>query len=127
MARRLRQQAGTEGEASPTLMAALATVEREGPLTPSALAERERIQRPTATRAIARLEREGLVTRTADPSDRRVAHVAITPAGSALLTRVRSRKNEYLARRLRELTPAERETLGEAAAILERVLERSKR
>src|SRR5689334_910260 len=120
MARRLRQQAGTEGEVSPTLMAALATVEREGPLTPSTLAERERIQRPTATRVVARLEEQGLVTRTTDPSDRRIAHVAITPAGSTLLARVRSRKNEYLARRLRELTPAERETLAEAAAILER-------
>jgi DNA-binding MarR family transcriptional regulator len=122
MARRLRQEAGSEGEASPTLMAALGTVEREGPLTPSALAERERIQRPTATRALARLEEAGLVTRTTDPSDRRVAHVAITPAGSALLARVRSRKNEYLTRRLRMLTQGERETLAEAAAILERLL-----
>ena len=104
-------------------MAALGTIEREGPLTPSALAERERIQRPTATRVVARLEEMELVTRTADPSDRRVAHVAITPAGSALLARIRTRKNEYLARRLRQLTPAERETLAEAAAILERLLE----
>ena len=122
MARRLRQQAGTEGATSPTLMAALATVERSGPLTPSALADCERIQRPTATRVVARLEDAGLVTRTTDPSDRRVAHIAITPAGSALLARVRSRKNEYLARRLRELTPSERETLAEAAEILERLL-----
>jgi DNA-binding MarR family transcriptional regulator len=122
MARRLRQEAGTEGATSPTLIAALGTIEREGPLTPSTLAERERIQRPTATRVVGRLEEAGLVTRTTDPSDRRVAHVAITPAGSALLTRVRSRKNEYLARRLRALTPTERQTLGEAAAILERVL-----
>jgi len=127
MARRLRQQAGTEGEASPTLMAALGTVEREGPLTPSALADRERIQRPTATRVVARLEERGLVNRTPDRSDRRVAHVAITPAGSALLARVRSRKNEYLARRLRELTPAEQGTLSEAAAILERLLESERR
>ena len=122
MARRLRQEAGTEGATSPTLIAALATVEREGPLTPSALAQLEGIQRPTVARVVARLEEERLVTRTTDQSDRRVAHVAITPAGSALLARVRSRKNEYLARRLRQLTPDERETLGEAAAILERLL-----
>jgi DNA-binding MarR family transcriptional regulator len=123
MARRLRQEAGTGGETSPTLTAALATVEREGPLTPSALADRERIQRPTATRVVARLEAAGLVTRTADQTDRRVAHVAITPAGSALLTRIRSRKNQYLARRLRELEPEEQATLAEAAAILERLIE----
>src|SRR3954447_1838729 len=47
-ARRLRQEA--EGELSPSQGAALATIDRHGPLTPSELAARERIQRPTATR-----------------------------------------------------------------------------
>ena len=122
MARRLRQASGTVGELSPTLAAALATVEREGPLTPSALAERERIQRPTATRVVARLEAMGLVTRTPDPSDARAAQVAITRAGATLLKRIRSRKNEYLARRLRGLAPQELATLDRAAAILERLL-----
>jgi DNA-binding MarR family transcriptional regulator len=123
MARRLRQASGTGGELSPTLAAALATIEREGPLTPSALAQQERIQRPTATRVVTRLEELGLVTRTPDPTDARASHVAITPAGRSLLKRIRTRKNEYLAQALRELTPAERETLAEAAAILERLLE----
>ena len=108
---------------SPTLTAALATVEREGPLTPSALAEHERIRRPTATRVVTRLEAAGLVTRTGDPSDHRVAHVAITPTGRALLNRIRSRKNEYLAQRLRDLGPADRATLAQATAVLERLLE----
>ena len=57
-ARRLRQEAlGAEAAGlSPTLTAALATVVNHGPLTPSELAKRERIQRPTATRTIANLE-----------------------------------------------------------------------
>ena len=123
MARRLRQEAGSGGEISPTLMAALATVERRGPLTPSALADCERIQRPTATRVVARLEELGLATRTADPADRRVAHVAITREGRALLKRIRGRKNEYLARRLRDLDEDELTTLSRAAAIVERLLD----
>ncbi len=122
MARRLRQESGTGPEVSPTQAATLATVEREGPLTPSALAERERIQRPTATRVLGKLEAAGLVARTADPDDRRVSHVAITAEGRALLKRIRSRKSAYLARRLAELTPAERATLADAAALLERLL-----
>jgi DNA-binding MarR family transcriptional regulator len=122
MARRLRQASGTGGELSPTLAAALATIEREGPLTPSALADRERIQRPTVTRVVARLEQLGLVTRTPDPSDARASQVAITRAGATLLKRIRTRKNEYLARRLRGLAPAELATLDRAAAILERLL-----
>jgi len=127
MARRLRQASGTGGEISPTVAAALATIEREGPLTPSALAECERIQRPTATRVVAQLDELGLVTRTPDPADARSSHVAITRAGATLLKRIRTRKNEYLVRRLRELTPTERETLTEATQILERLLESERR
>jgi DNA-binding MarR family transcriptional regulator len=120
-ARRLRQEAAEE--LSPSQGAALATIDRHGPLTPSELAVRERIQRPTATRVIARLEEMGLVDRTQDPIDRRSFVVALTPAGRALLARVRTRKNAYLARRLRDLDADERATLDRAAAILERVLE----
>jgi DNA-binding MarR family transcriptional regulator len=123
MARRLRQESDTGGETSPTLTAALATIEREGPLTPSALAQQERIQRPTATRAIARLADAGLVTRTSDPADGRVSRVAITAEGRATLKRIRSRKNQYLAQRLRSLTPDELQTLADAVAILERLRE----
>jgi DNA-binding MarR family transcriptional regulator len=120
-ARRLRQEAGEE--LSPSQAAALATIGRHGPLTPSELAVRERIQRPTATRVIARLEETGFVDRTPDPEDRRSCVVSLTPAGSALLGRVRIRKDAYLARRLRDLDADERATLDRAAAILERVLE----
>ena len=64
----MRQEAGSE--LGPSALAALATIERAGPLTPSELAKQERIKPPTATRIIGRLVEEGLVTRTADP-DRR--------------------------------------------------------
>ena len=75
-ARRLRQEAGEE--LSPSQAAALATIDRHGPLTPSELAGRERVQRPTATRVIARLESRGLVDRTQDPADRSSLIDAIT-------------------------------------------------
>jgi DNA-binding MarR family transcriptional regulator len=130
MARRLRQEAlGGEAsiELSPTLSAALASVEAHGPLTPSELAARERVKRPTATRVIARLVGLGLVDRTADPADGRSALVSTTPAGRALLRRLRKRKTAYLARRLRELDPEEVATLERAAVILERLLAREPR
>jgi DNA-binding MarR family transcriptional regulator len=120
-ARRLRQEAGTD--LSPSQTAALVTLERHGPLTPSDLARLERVQRPTATRIVARLEEAGLAARTADPADRRSFVVAATPEGSALLRRLRKRKNAYLARRLRDLDPDELETLERAAEILERLQE----
>ena len=122
MARRLRQEAGPGGETSPTMTAALATIARSGPLTPSALAQAERIQRPTATRVVAKLVLAGLVTRTPDPLDGRGWNVAITPQGRAELKRIRTRKNQYLAQRLRQLDAAELATLADAAQLLERLL-----
>jgi DNA-binding MarR family transcriptional regulator len=116
----MRQEAG--GELSPTQAAALATIARHGPLTPSELAQRERIQRPTATKVLARLQEAGLVTRTADPLDRRSTRVSVTPAGEALLAAIRERKDAFLAQRLETLDGDELATLDQAADILERLL-----
>jgi len=124
-ARRLRQQSGTELTA--TLTAALATVEQHGPLTPSELATIEHVKRPTATRLVGRLEEQRLVQRTADPADRRSFLVGITAEGRALLRRLRKRKNAYLAKRLRELDPADVAALERAAEVLERMLETERR
>ena len=121
LARRMRQQAG--GGLSPTQGAALNTIACHGPLTPSELAAREKIQRPTATRVLARLEEAELIARAADPADRRSSLVAATPAGHALLAATRERKDLYLAERLDRLSPEELVVLDRAAGILERVLE----
>jgi|SRR5215207_4316469 len=120
-ARRLRQEAGTD--LSPSLTAALATIERHGALTPSELAARERVQRPTVTRFVVRLEELGLVSRAADPADRRSSLIAITPAGRALLATARTRKDVFLSERLEALSDADRATLERAAVLLEGMLE----
>ena len=123
-ARRLRQEAATETTGlTPTSVAALATIERHGPITPSEIAEIERVKRPTITRTLGCLEREGLIDRTPDPADGRSALVAVNAAGRERLRRLRRRKNAYLARRMRDLSAEEIETLGRAAAILERMRE----
>ena len=121
MARRMRQEAGAV--LSPSQTAALATIERHGPLTPSELAERERVQRPTVTRVLARLEEAGLVDRAGDPQDRRSSLVSISDDGRALLDAARARKDAFLARRIDALEPADRAALERAAALLERMLE----
>jgi DNA-binding MarR family transcriptional regulator len=124
-ARRLRQEAGVDlGSA---LIAALGTIERHGPLTPSELADLERVKRPTATRVIARLEAEGLISRARDPVDGRSSLVSASSRGRGLLRRLRKRRTAYLARRLRELEADEVAVLARAAEVLERVLEGERR
>ena len=121
VARRMRQEAG--GELSPSQSAALTTIDCHGPLTPSELATRERIQRPTATRVLARLEEARLIVRTADPADRRSSLVAATPAGSTLLMEMRARRDAWMAERLDSLSSEDLAALDRAAGILERMLE----
>jgi DNA-binding MarR family transcriptional regulator len=120
-ARRLRQE-GTVGF-SPSQGAMLATIDRHGPLTPSELAQRERVQRPTVTRMLARLEEDGIVQRAADPADGRSFLVSLTPHGRELLAEVRTRKDAYLAQRLQALSDEERAALDRAADVLEQLLE----
>lgn len=123
-ARRLRQEAAAETSGlTPTSVAALATIERHGPLTPSEVAQIERVKRPTITRTLGCLEREGLIDRAADPADGRSSLVSVNGAGRERLRRLRGRKNAYLARRMKELTDEEVETLERAAEILQRMRE----
>ena len=123
LARRLRQQASAEAELSPSQVATLSSVERLGPITLGDLASVERVQPPTMTRIVSGLEEAGFVSRQVDPKDRRIARVETTVAGQRFLERTRSRKNAYLAARVRTLDPDDRAVLARAAILLERLLE----
>jgi DNA-binding MarR family transcriptional regulator len=120
-ARRLRQQA--DPGLSPTQAAALAAIERAGPLTPSELARIERVQRPTISRVTARLGQAGLLERLPDELDGRGARLRVTPEGRRTLRALRNRKTAYLAERLERLDPEDRAVLARASGLLERLLE----
>ena len=121
LTRRLRRQADVS--LSPSLMSALASVDGEGPLTLGELATLEGVKPPSITRLVASLERRGLVHREGDPSDGRVTRVRSTADGRRTLQRSRTRKTAYLTKRLATLSDAEATALGEALAVLERLLE----
>lgn len=121
LGRRLRRQAG--GDLTPSQMSALSSVERTGPLTLGELSAVEGVRPPTLTKVVAALEEQGLVARHTDPSDRRVARVEVTAAGSSLLARSRSRTDAYLARHVASLAPEDRQALARAVALVEALLE----
>lgn len=120
-ARRLRQSAGSE--LGPASVAALSTINRLGPMTPSELAASEGIQRPTVTRIIARLQEHELIERSSDPEDGRCSLISATADGRKLLSRLRHRKDAYLTSRMRHLSDRDVATLRRAASILEQMLE----
>ena len=117
---RLLRQHGDPG-ISQSLISALATVARCGPLTLGRLAELESVQPPSMTRIVAKLEDLGLVVRAVDDIDRRVARVSLTPAAVTLLAEVRIRRNEVLAARLGALGADELAALEAALPALERL------
>ena len=120
LARRMRSERA-DTSLTLTQLAALATLERHGPLTPRELAQAERVQPPSMTRIAASLEAAGLATRTDHPTDGRQVLLAASPAGVALLREDRRRREAWLAPRLRALDPADREVLERAAEVLDRL------
>jgi DNA-binding MarR family transcriptional regulator len=120
LARRMRAERA-DTALSLSQLAALATVERHGPLTPGELAGQERVQPPSMTRIVTTLQDAGLVHRTPHPSDGRQVLLEVTADGRALLHEDRRRRDAWLAHRLDELEEADRAVLRDAVAVLDRL------
>jgi DNA-binding MarR family transcriptional regulator len=108
---------------TPTQLAALATVEKDGPMRLGDLAAAEGIAPSTLTRLVTALEEAGYVRRSADTSDARASMLAITPHGLEVLERIRSESTLVLAASLQLLTPAQRAALAAALPVLEQLAE----
>lgn len=117
LARILRQQ--SDAGLTPTQLAALATLDRVGPMSIGALADEEQVGAPTATKIVDKLEAAGQVARAADATDRRITRVSVTPAGRALLADLRARKTAWLSARLSDLSAEQLATVADAVAVLD--------
>ena len=118
--RRLRAEDAETGLSAPRL-SALSVVVFAGPVALSDLAAAEQVRLPTISRLIKDLEQEGLVRRLKAGDDARVQRVEATAKGKRLLQEGRRRRVSRLAAELKALTAVERERLGEAAELMERL------
>jgi DNA-binding MarR family transcriptional regulator len=117
LARQLRFRR-PDSPVSLTQLSALATLAKDGPMTPGALATRERVRPPSMTRVIASLVELGLVERSSHPDDRRQVLVAVSPAGEELFEAERRAGMEWLQGRLEKLKQEDRATLLTAADLM---------
>jgi DNA-binding MarR family transcriptional regulator len=117
--RRLAAERHPGNELSLGAMAVLGALYRNGDLTVGQLAQHEHVQPPSKTRPLNCHERDGYVTRRPHDSDGRQVLVALSESGRASVLADRARRDAWLATRLRELTPEERDVLRRAAPILE--------
>ncbi|WP_328307117.1 MarR family transcriptional regulator [Streptomyces sp. NBC_00442] len=124
IARKLRR-AHAVGDTTLSEVSVLARLEREGPDSPGALAELERVRPQAMATTLAALEHKGLVSREPDPSDRRRVVMRVTDAGRTVILDRRSESVQGLASAIEaELTLAERRELVAALSLLERLAER---
>jgi DNA-binding MarR family transcriptional regulator len=118
--RRLRAQR-TSSSVTLTQYSALSSLKKCGAMTPGELAAKEVVQPPSMTRVIAALEEAGYVSRRPHPTDGRQSIVELTESGDALVAADISAREAWLDKRLAGLTKAERDTLAEAAEIIDRM------
>jgi DNA-binding MarR family transcriptional regulator len=106
-------------------LSALATLSKEGPMTPGSLAVRERVRPPSMTRVIASLAELGFVDRAAHPDDGRQVLVSVSQSGAELIEIERRASREWLQQRLAEFTTDERRTLAAAADLITAIVDES--
>jgi DNA-binding MarR family transcriptional regulator len=119
--RRLSNERHPDNPLSMGAMAVLGCLFRNGDLTVGELAALERVQPPSMTRTVNALEAGGYIARRAHETDGRQVVVVLSEQGRTTLLADRARRDAWLARRLRDLTPEERDLLRRAAPVLERL------
>ncbi|HEX4009347.1 MAG TPA: MarR family transcriptional regulator [Solirubrobacteraceae bacterium] len=103
-------------------LALLVHLNRHGSLTPGELAQLENVQPQSLSRPLVGLERDGLITRTPDPDDRRRARLEITAAGIRTVREDMRRRDQWLMSAMSaQLTPTERQLLGLAGELMQRL------
>lgn len=98
---------------SETNLGTLGLVQRQGPIAVSEVARRLEVDLSNASRQLRALEDQGLLTRSVDPTDRRVARVAVTAAGRRVLERARAVALNDYAVALDDWSDRDRERLAE--------------
>jgi DNA-binding MarR family transcriptional regulator len=121
LARRLRQMQDDSLGLNPNQLSAMSVLLNSGDQLMGELAAHEKMQPPSMTRIVNSLEASGHVARRPDPRDHRQCLVTLTESGRQVLLANRRRRDEWLAVRIAELDPADREVLRHAVQILERL------
>jgi DNA-binding MarR family transcriptional regulator len=116
-ARLLRETA--TGGLTPTQLAVLGALLREGPRQLTELAAAEHINPTLLSRVVGRLEDEDLVRRNPQEQDRRAYLVSITDKGRSLAQAIRHDRCLALAERIAHLDPAHADALFEVLPALE--------
>ena len=121
LARRLRHERDPENQLGVAAISVLGVLLREGESTIGQLAAHERVQPPSMTRTVNCLVDDAYAVRRPSETDGRSTLIAISDKGREVLLADRRRRDAWLARQLKDLTPHERDLLREVAPLIERL------
>jgi DNA-binding MarR family transcriptional regulator len=103
-------------------LSTLRQIVKRGPTTAAALAQIEHVRPQSIAETIAALKADDLVRTAPDPADRRKSLISATPRGHRVSDSVIEQREHWLTRALAAATtPAERQLLVEATAVLNRL------
>ena len=119
LARQLRTQSGPD---EPAKFGVLGPLYRVGALTPTQLAQRERVKLQTLTRLLAEPESEKLVRRRPHPRDARQTLLSLTASGTGVLKADIQRRDASLAAAIgMRLAAVDEAVLDTACSVIDRL------
>jgi DNA-binding MarR family transcriptional regulator len=106
---------------TPERLSALSVIDKRGPISVTALADKEMVRPATMSRMVSALVDEGLVKRSEDKNDGRGVLVTATPKGRRAYLRAQQLRLHHFAHALGELTPDQLSAMRSLAAALDRL------
>ncbi len=119
LARELRNLELPQGM-TPERLSALSVIDRRGPISVTALADREMVRPATMSRMVSALVDDGLVKRNGDKDDGRGVLVTTTPKGRRIYQRAQEQRLRYFAEALEHLGDEQLVAMRALTAQLER-------
>ncbi|ASW09864.1 MULTISPECIES: MarR family transcriptional regulator [unclassified Rhizobium] len=121
--RKLREQ-GHAGDLTSSQASALIRLEKEGPMTTSALARAEGMRPQSMGTLLSALDAMGLVSGMPDPSDGRQTILSLTDRCRRLIQEGRAARQDWLSRTIEaRLSPEEQGQVLAAIGLLQRLVE----
>ncbi len=122
--RRLREVAAF-GDLTPSQTSVLSRLDKGGPASISDLAAAEQVRPQSMAATLAAVAEHGLIERRPDPSDGRRQLISLSDDGREKIAFSRRSREEWLARALADdYSEADRQTIIEAMALLDRLADR---
>ena len=122
--KKLRKESATGSQLSLTERSTMGLLQQYKQLMPTELASMEKITNQSMSSVLNNLHSLGYITRTASEIDKRKVYISLSALGDQMLTQVRSERDEWLSKAIRETcTEEEQEWLWRAMIPLKKLVD----